>query len=48
MPLIKGYSRKSITNNINTLRREGKKQNQAIAIALDIARREHKKRKGKK
>lgn len=39
MPLVHGYSRKSIALNIATLRREGRSPEQAQAIALNIARR---------
>lgn len=39
MPLIKGSSRKSVSENIKTELASGKKRDQAIAIALDVARR---------
>lgn len=38
MPLIKGYSKASISKNIKTLRSEGKPQRQAVAIANSIAK----------
>lgn len=38
MPLIDGYSEKSIKKNIKTLIKDGYKQNQAVAISLSIAR----------
>lgn len=38
MPLIQGYSDKSISKNIQTLMHEGYPQKQAIAIAEDTAR----------
>lgn len=38
MPLTKGYSRKSIGKNISAEERAGKPRKQAIAIALNTAR----------
>lgn len=38
MPLEKGKSKKVISNNIRTEMNAGKKQSQAIAIALNTAR----------
>ena len=45
MPLIKGYSAKSISRNIKTELKSGRKQKQAIAIALSVARTAKKKAK---
>lgn len=39
MPLVKGKSRKAISANIRELILSGRKRKQAIAIALDVARR---------
>lgn len=48
MPLKKGYSPKSIKANIKAEMARGKPQKQAVAIALDVAKRTKAKRKGKK
>lgn len=43
MPLKKGYTRKTISHNIEVLLNEGKTREQAVAIAYDVARRAAKK-----
>ncbi len=45
MPLQKGKSQKAISSNIRQLRREGRKESQAIAIALSVAGKSRKKKK---
>lgn len=47
MPLKKGSSRKVVSQNISELVHSGRKQSQAVAIALDTARRSKRKRKRK-
>jgi hypothetical protein len=48
MPLKKGSDQKTISDNIRTEMEHGKPQNQAIAIALSMARKSQEKKKGKK
>jgi len=48
MPLKKGYSAKTVSKNIKTEMKSGKPQKQAVAIALETARRAEAKAKGKK
>ena len=45
MPLIKGYSKKSVSKNISREMKSGKSQKQSIAIALSVAEEVKKKRK---
>lgn len=45
MPLIKGYSNRSVSENIRREMKAGKSQKQATAIALDVARKAKKRAK---
>ncbi len=45
MPLIKNGSKEAISENIRTLMHEGRKQDQAIAIAYSEARKHRGKKK---
>ena len=46
MPLKSGKSKKNISSNIRELRNSGRPKNQAIAIAMDKARKGKKRKRG--
>ena len=47
MPMKQGYSKKSVSSNIKREMKAGKPQKQAVAIALDVARKAKAKTKKK-
>lgn len=47
MPMKQGYSKKSVSSNIKREMKAGKPQKQAVAIALNVAKKA-KKKAGKK
>lgn len=44
MPLKMGYGPKTVSKNIKTMMKEGKKHMQAVAIAMSVAKKARKKK----